>query len=71
MWRINLVKMRDECVSGGEGGYARDGVRRVEGQSTLHYWSRLFQHRMSGRGVAVAAVRGECVTCERREEGGS
>ena len=70
MWQINSVKMRDECV-GGEGGYVREGVRRVEGQSTLHYWSHLFHQCTCGRGVAVAAVRGERVTCERREEGGS
>ena len=56
---------------GGEDGYAREGVRRVEGQSTLRYWSHLFHHHTCGRGVAVAAVRGERVTCERKEEGGS
>ena len=39
-----------------------------EGQSTLHYWSRPL-HCHTWRGVAV--VRGEDVTCERSEEGGS
>lgn len=78
--KINLVKRQGECVDDGESGYARDdGARwRVEwGQSTLRYWSRLFH--LGRRGVvaeteeAVAAVRGEGVERERREEeeGGS
>lgn len=63
--------MQGEC-EGGEGGYARDGVRRrAQGQSMPRYWSHRFPRRMCGRrGVAAAAaVRGESVTCERRGEG--
>ena len=64
------MKTWGECVGGGEDGYARDdGMRwRVEGgQSTLHYWSRLF-HRGRRGAAAVAAVRDEDERCEKREE---